>query len=337
MSNNSIRWGIIGCGAVAEKKSGPAFNKVPQSSLVAVMRRNETKAAEYAQRHGVAKWYSNAQELINDDEVNAIYIATPPDSHEAYATMALEAGKAVYVEKPMTLNTEGAEKLAALAALHQDRLVVAHYRRKWPLFEKVKAILEEGAIGTPLLAGLQYFRKPLTTEELEQPGVQWRLDPAISGGGLFHDLAPHQLDLLRYWFGEAVWVEGKSGNLLGANKTADSITGSIVYEGGFQFSGQWCFSAPEGMQRDSIEIMGSKGSISCSVFWGNQVVLQNEKGRQVFSFELPENNQIYLIDQTVQFFLGKAPNPCSATEGLAIIKIMDGFSTLVQTNSNKPW
>ncbi|MCU0404558.1 MAG: Gfo/Idh/MocA family oxidoreductase, partial [Chitinophagaceae bacterium] len=104
MISDTIKWGIIGCGDVTEKKSGPAFNKVPNSRLVAVMRRDAVKAAEYAQRHGVPRWYSNARELINDPDVNAVYVATPPDSHLMYARMALEAGKPVYVEKPMVLN-----------------------------------------------------------------------------------------------------------------------------------------------------------------------------------------------------------------------------------------
>src|SRR4051812_25492983 len=109
---NEIRWGIIGCGDVTEVKSGPAFNKVNHSTLAAVMRRDASKAADYARRHGVPKWYSDANALINDDTVNAIYIATPPSSHEEYAVMALNAGKPVYVEKPMTTDADAAERIA---------------------------------------------------------------------------------------------------------------------------------------------------------------------------------------------------------------------------------
>ena len=87
-----INWGIIGCGDVTEVKSGPAFNKVPGSKLVAVMRRDAAKAADYAKRHNVPRWYNDAEALINDAEVNAIYIATPPSSHAAYALAAIKAG-----------------------------------------------------------------------------------------------------------------------------------------------------------------------------------------------------------------------------------------------------
>src|SRR6187551_1308715 len=99
-----INWGIIGCGDVSEVKSGPAFNKVNNSSLVAVMRRDGAKAKDYAHRHQVPKWYDDASLLINDPDVNAIYIATPPSSHEEYTIAAIDAGKPVYVEKPMTMN-----------------------------------------------------------------------------------------------------------------------------------------------------------------------------------------------------------------------------------------
>ncbi|RYY65433.1 MAG: Gfo/Idh/MocA family oxidoreductase, partial [Chitinophagaceae bacterium] len=108
---DTIRWGIIGCGDVTEHKSGPAFNKVANSRLIAVMRRDAAKAKDYAERHGVPKYYSEAQLLIEDPDIDAIYIATPPDSHERYALAAIAAGKPVYVEKPMALTYAAAKKI----------------------------------------------------------------------------------------------------------------------------------------------------------------------------------------------------------------------------------
>ena len=113
--DGSVKWGIIGAGDVCEVKSGPAFNKVPDSHLVAIMRRNEKKAADYASRHNVPKYYTSAEELISDPEVNAIYIATPPAYHEEYATETMKAGKPVYIEKPVTLNAEGCERLIQIS------------------------------------------------------------------------------------------------------------------------------------------------------------------------------------------------------------------------------
>ncbi|MBR1485068.1 MAG: Gfo/Idh/MocA family oxidoreductase, partial [Prevotella sp.] len=80
-----LKWGFIGCGEVCEKKSGPAFGMVEGSSVVAVMSRSKEKAKDYARRHGVKRWYDDAQELIDDPEVNAVYVATPPSSHATFA------------------------------------------------------------------------------------------------------------------------------------------------------------------------------------------------------------------------------------------------------------
>ena len=136
MPEDTIRWGIIGCGNVTEIKSGPAFNKVPGSKLVAVMRRDAEKARDYAHRHGVAKWYADADDLINDPEVNAVYIATPPSSHEAYAIRSLRAGKPVYLEKPMTTDAAAARRIESVARETGVKISIAHYRRAQPLFRK---------------------------------------------------------------------------------------------------------------------------------------------------------------------------------------------------------
>lgn len=319
-----IQWGIIGCGDVTEKKSGPAFNKVPHSRLVAVMRRNAEKAEDYALRHGVPRWYSNAAELIHDPEVNAIYIATPPESHLSYTRMALEAGKPVYVEKPMVMNTAEALAMQQLAEQYNDRIVVAHYRRCWPQFLKIKQLLQEGAIGKPRRVHLVCTRKPLTPEELQKPEIQWRVNPAISGGGLFHDLAPHQLDLLLFWFGEAESCKGFAFNHAGFYAADDTVFRSIRFTNGVDFFGLWHFAAPAEAQEDYILMEGDAGAIRFSVFWHNQITLTNAQGTQTFSFEPPEHNQIYLIEQLVRFFRGECANPCPVSEGVKGMRLMDG-------------
>ncbi|MCH5718015.1 Gfo/Idh/MocA family protein [Niabella hibiscisoli] len=195
-----INWGIIGCGDVTEVKSGPAFNKVPNSKLIAVMRRNAEKAADYAQRHGVPKWYSNADELISDPEINAVYIATPPNTHAAYTMAALLAGKPVYVEKPMAMNAAEAQQMFDYAVEKDVKLCVAHYRRMQPMFLKIKSLIDSAAIGEIRFVQLQLLQSP-SANLIARSEENWRTNPALSGGGLFHDLAPHQIDLMLYLFG----------------------------------------------------------------------------------------------------------------------------------------
>ncbi len=206
-----VKWGIIGCGDVCEVKSGPAFNKVHHSRLAAVMRRDLSKAEDFAKRHNVPHFYNNASSLINDKEVNAIYVATPPAFHEAYVQEALLAGKPVYVEKPVTINAASCERMIDFAMKCNGNVSVAHYRRRLPLFNKVKSIIHEGTIGTVRLLRLSTLQ-PKSNNVIPQTETAWRINPKLSGGGLFHDLSPHQLDILFWIFGIPEKVSGWSLN-----------------------------------------------------------------------------------------------------------------------------
>lgn len=322
---STINWGIIGCGDVTEKKSGPAFNKVSNSKLVAVMRRDAVKAEDYARRHGVPKWYSDATELINDPEVNAIYIATPPNSHEQYTLEAIRAGKPVYVEKPMTLSRESAEIMAKASAESNVKLTVAHYRRGLPLFNKIKELITNKAIGDIRYADLhmlQYAGSDLITKTDDN----WRLNPAMSGGGLFHDLAPHQLDLMLFFFGGVSHSTGCALNQAKLYQADDLVSGSLRFDNGVIFKGLWCFSVPKEERLDLCTIMGSEGKISFSVF-GNYYILTKNGTEERVEFELPENIQAPFIQKVVDYFLDKGPNPCSAETGVEVMKLLDTFTS----------
>lgn len=323
-----INWGIIGCGDVTELKSGPAFNKVPQSALVAVMRRDGAKARDYADRHGVPKWYQQATELIHDDEINAVYIATPPSSHFEYAMAALNAGKHVYLEKPMTLNYGEAQAIADKVREKNARLVVAHYRREQPMFKKIKQLLQEGIIGKVRCVNLLYATTALTPEQLQIPKTAWRINPAIAGGGLFHDLAPHQMDLMYYFFGAVKHASGTSTNQAALYNAADAVAGNLLFENGVLFTGSWCFTAAPIATDDRCLIIGSEGSLEFSVFNNYSFTVHDNTGTRHFSFEKLEHVQQPMIEATVNYFLGAGPNPCTATEGAAVMKLLDQFTQI---------
>lgn len=156
----TIRWGIIGCGNVTELKSGPGFQKARGSELVAVMRRNRTLAEDYARRHRVPKWYDNAESLIDDKDIDAVYIATPPSSHKEYALAVARAGKPVYVEKPMALNYAECQEMIQACEEAKVPLFTAFYRRTLPRFLKLKSLLDEGQIGTVRGVILRLCQKP---------------------------------------------------------------------------------------------------------------------------------------------------------------------------------
>lgn len=313
-----ITWGIIGCGDVTEKKSGPAFNKVRSSRLQAVMRRNAAKAADYALRHNVNKWYTDATALIADPDINAIYIATPPSSHEQYALAAIDSGKNVYVEKPFTMNAASARKIAEAAKKRNVKLCVAHYRRQMPVFKKIKQMIDDGAVGKVLSINLVFRQHG--SNRLEN---NWRLEPGISGGGYFHDLAPHQLDLMYYYFKAPVVVQGISANVAGEYRADDAVSCSLLFENGAIFSGTWLFSAPPGDEKDLVEIIGSEGSISFSVFDMKKVEWRTRGNVQVMEFEPLQHVQQPMIEAVVQHFLGEAPNPCSGDDGYIVMDMID--------------
>jgi len=319
----SISWGIIGCGDVTELKSGPAFNKVKDSRLAAVMRRDPEKARDYATRHKVPRWYSSAQDLIDDAEVNAVYIATPPSSHEEYTLAAIKAGKPVYVEKPMSVDAASANRMAIAAREKNVKLSVAHYRRAQPLFSQVKKFLAEGAIGKVRFVRCELYKPPLTREELQIPKTLWRLDPAIAGGGLFHDLSPHQLDIMYHFFGETERVCGIAVNQARAYNADDLVVGTILFKNGVVFNGLWCFAIATEDEKDHCEIFGEKGSICFSFFEHKLVTLTVDGITRQFPFEPLQHVQQPMIEKVVDYFLGRGPNPNSGEEGAAVMQIID--------------
>lgn len=320
-----IQWGIIGCGDVTEVKSGPAFNKVIGSNLVAVMRRDAAKAQDYARRHSVPKWYSDGFELIKDPEINAIYVATPPLQHEEYTIAALQAGKPVYVEKPMAINEAAGKKMLEASIENKTKLAVAHYRRAQPLFIKLKELLDAKTIGEIKFVSLEYLTPPLSKEQLQETKIKWRVDPAVAGGGLFHDLAPHQLDLMLYLFGKIKKASGISSNQAGLYGADDIVTGAMIFENGIIFNGLWCFTVSEAA-KDTCEITGTEGKISFSVFGEPEIAVVKKGKTSTIHFERLEHVQQPMIEKVVQFFLGKGENPCPAEDGVEVMRIMKIFT-----------
>lgn len=321
-----IRWGIIGCGDVTEVKSGPAFNKVKNSELVAVMRRNGEKAKDYALRHNVPKWYADADALIHDTEVNAIYVATPPSSHEEYTLAAINAGKPVYVEKPMSTDARSASKMAAAAKEKNIKLAVAHYRRAQPLFKKIKELLAQKIIGEIRFARCELYKPSLTTEELSDPKAAWRVNPPIAGGGLFHDLSPHQLDIMYYFFGEPLQAKGFAARQASMYEADDLVAGTILFKNGVVFDGLWCFNVSKQEEKDYCEIVGEKGKISFSFFEHKLITLTINNQKEEILFEPLPHVQQPMIEKVVEYFLGEGPNPCSGEDGVVVMQLIDDFT-----------
>lgn len=317
-----IKWGFIGCGEVTEKKSGPAFSIIPGSSVVAVMSRNREKAKSYAERHGIPKWYNDAQALIDDPEVNTIYIATPPSSHATYAIMAMRSGKPVYVEKPLAASYADCQRINHISKQTGVPCFVAYYRRYLPYFQKVKELVQDGCVGKVLNVQIQ-FAVPPRDLDYDRDNQPWRVQRDIAGGGYFYDLAPHQIDLLQEMFGPILRAHGYSTNRGGLYQTEDCVSASFQFADGLPGSGSWCFVAYQSAKTDRIEIIGDRGQISFSVFTYQPIVLQNKDGRQEFSIENPPHVQTLLIQRVVEHLQGTATCTCDSVSATTVNWVMD--------------
>lgn len=320
--NGPVRWGIIGCGDVCEVKSGPVFSKVDGSSLVAVMRRDRAKAEDFARRHRVSRFYDDAAALTNDPDVNAIYIATPPESHEMYAIAAIDARKPVYVEKPVALNSSSCRRMMEHSEKQGVPITVAHYRRELEIFRRVKTLVHSGRIGKVRMITLNLFQAPKSSD----PSENWRIDPGVSGGGHLNDLGPHQLDILYWIFGEPTSLRGSSFNQGKKYDAPDINSLSAVFPGDVFFQGLWSFNVPVEAKQDTCTIIGEDGSLEFPFFSSFteaalKVSIKGTTSHEEFTF--PINIQQPMIAEVVKYFQGTRSNPCSLADALVSLKMIE--------------
>jgi len=319
----NIVWGVIGAGDVCEKKSAPAMNKIQHSKIKTVMRRTASKAKDFAERHHIDHWSDQPDDIFNDSEINAVYIATPPNAHASLAIQAAKAGKAAYVEKPMARTYEECKSMVDVFERVNLPLFVAYYRRALPNFLKIKELVERGKIGEVRLVNIELYQSadPNLVRSAED---NWRVNPEISGGGYFHDLASHQLDYLDFLLGPVQSVAGFSTNQAGLYEADDVVTGSFTFKNGVTGSGSWCFTTGKSSEKDLTTIVGSKGQIEFSYFANSDVYLDSrESGKQKFSFEKPEHIQQPLIQWVVDDLRGKGKCPSTGVTGARTNWVMD--------------
>lgn len=298
----TIRWGIIGCGKVTEIKSGPALQKADNSALVAVMRRNRELARDYAQRHGVPKWYDNADELINDPEVDAVYVATPPDSHLEYTLRCAKAGKPVYVEKPMARSFEECTAMIEACEKAGVPLFVAYYKRALPRFLKIKELVDNGAIGEVRFVTMTLYQPPYP-QECDRETLPWRVKPEIAGAGNFLDLACHTINVLEYILGPISEVQGMASNQAGLYDAEDIVSANLKFASGVHAAGTWCFTAFS--RYDMNEIVGTEGKLSFSTFGSNPVSLATGNGASELQVINPPHIQQPFIQTIVDELNGQ--------------------------------
>lgn len=319
---DQINWGIIGCGDVTEVKSGPPLYKIAHSNLVAVMRRDAAKAADYAHRHQVPNWYSNADELINDPEVNAVYIATPPNTHAQYAIQAMQAGKVAYVEKPMARNYRECLEMVKVSKETGIPLYTAYYRRALPKFLKAKEIVETGALGTILMVNLKLY-KEASEKNKKKEDMHWHVFPEIAGAGHFYDLASHQLDFLDFVFGPIQSVNGHAENRAGYYPAEDTVSASFQFESGIIGNGTWSFVVDQSSEEDIIEIIGTEGKLTLPCFAPGNMIMEHSEGTLEFPFDRPAHVASGLVQLVIDELRGTGTCPSTGTTGARTSWVME--------------
>ena len=327
MEKEILKWGMIGTGNVTERKSAPSFNKIKGSQLVAVGNRNAKKAEDYAERHGIPKWHLDPFDVIHDQSVDIVYIATPPGSHMEYALETIYAGKPVYIEKPMARTWDECCIINEAAEKKGVDVYVAYYRRSLDYFKKVKEIIDSGNLGKVLHINLQqYF--PARDEDHQRNHLPWRVIPRDSGGGYFHDMGCHALDILFYMFGDPVEVMGKSTNMGGLYTPVDTISASLLLPGNLLVTGSWSFVTPKSYQKDQVEVVGENGKLQFSIFGFTPILLDLENQKESFPIVQPENIQMPLIQSIVSEINGVGKCPSTGLTAAVTSRVMDTISGL---------
>ncbi len=309
-NERTICWGMIGCGSVTESKSAPAYQNIEGFELIAVMCRHPDKADDYAHRHNISKYYSNALDLIHDPDIDAVYIATPPDSHLEYALMVADAGKICCIEKPMAVCYDDAAKILRAFRSRKLKLFIAYYRRCLPRFLKVKEWLEDGRIGGVRHVSWSFCRP---ASEQEYKVYNWRTDSAIAPGGYFDDLASHGLDLIIFLLGDIENAAGFAENQGELYTAKDAIAASWVHANGVTGSGFWNFGCEKA--KDRLEIFGDSGTISLSVFKDESSVLESEDLREELYIENPVPVQEPFVQMIADDLCGRTTHVSSGDSG----------------------
>ncbi|WP_297730923.1 Gfo/Idh/MocA family oxidoreductase [uncultured Maricaulis sp.] len=321
MTAKTWRWGMIGCGDVTERKSGPAYQQARNSELVAVWARRPEQATAYAARHRVATVCANLEDLLNHDTVDAIYIATPPASHPELAEKVAGAGKPCCIEKPLANTGVETEAITSAFEAAGQPLFVAYYRRSLPRFAQIGAWIDAGEIGAVRHVEWRLTREPNATDLAGLPN--WRTEIEAAPGGYFDDLACHGLDLFDHLIGPLVEASGQATHQHTLYTSPSAFAASWQHANGATGSGFWNFAAFG--HEDHVRILGSHGEIRFSVFDDAALEVVTEAGTTRIMIDNPDPVQLPHVEGMVTHLNGGAPHPSLASNSLRIARALDAI------------
>lgn len=307
-----INWGMIGCGAVTEVKSGPAYNVLGKSSLVGVTSRTLASAKDYASRHNVPNVFENPSAMINSSSIDAIYIATPPSSHLELAMSVAKAKKPCCIEKPISINYAKATEITKAFGDNGTPLFIAYYRRSLPRFQAIKSWISDGKVGDIRHIHWSLTRTPTKNDIDHKFG--WRTDPNEAPGGYFDDLACHGLDLFDFYFGPIMDAKGQTLNQQKLYNVPDSFSATWLHETGVTGSGYWNFSSFD--RSDEVQVIGSHGKISFSMFADECIKCITADGIEILDIDHPTHLHKFHVENIISHLQGLTIHPSTGESAM---------------------
>lgn len=304
MEKSIVGWGVIGAGDIVRRRVAPAMIDLPNCNLLAVSRGQADRAAELAAEFGVDNWYADWREMLLDDTVEAVYVATPVYLHAEQTIAAAEAGKHVLCEKPMAMDTRECDRMIAACEANNVKLGIAYYRRFYPVLERVRQVIASGEIGKIAVAQVNAFEYVDMTPDNPRG---WFLEKAKSGGGPMMDFGCHRLEVLTDLFGKVQRTASIIANVLFTDREVEDTASVILqFESGPCATVTVSHAATE--PQDALDIFGSLGSIHIPVLNAGDIRIRTKDGERTETHPAAANIHTPLINDFAEAVLtGRSP------------------------------
>ena len=312
-----VRWGVIGAGGFADRRVIPQIKKAKGCELEGIMVRDINRAEKLAQKHGARKFYDSADSLLEDTDIDAVYICTPVYLHKELTIKAAESGKHILCEKPIALDVKEGKEMIEACDKYNVKLMIGFMMRFHPAHKKAKELINEGTLGDIVLANIQNF--------LWYPPMEghWRQKKELGGGGVLMDVGSHCIDLLSFLLGKVTGVVGVTKSIIFDYPVEDTSTVIMDFERGSRGIVENSFAIPH--RENHLEIYGTRGSIliskSIGPFYEFSMKLITEKGEEKISlsYDDPYRQEFEEFAEAIE---KDKPSPVSGQTGLENIKII---------------
>lgn len=316
-----VRFGLIGCGDIARKRVAPALRDSNYCELVAVSRAQASLAESFARQFAAKRWYADWRELLADEEVDAVYVATPVHLHAEQTIAAAESGKHVLCEKPMALNAADCDRMMDACKSNNVTLGIAYYRHFYPVVRRVKEIIESGEIGTPVVAQINAFE---WFDPDESNPRRWLLNKKQAGGGPMFDFGCHRIEVLLDLFGPITNLQATTSNSFFKREVEDVAGALFKFETGATATLTVAHSARE--PQDTLDVYGSKGSLHVAMLNEGQLRVVSEQGERSESHVPAANIHQPLIEEFAMSILENRQPVVDGTIGRAVAAIEDDIN-----------